>query len=73
MKQYSVTQKKNRANDTIRGTMKRKKMSQEEVAYRLGMERSCLARRLSGQTEWTLSEFILVCEVLEINIGDFVL
>lgn len=70
MKQYSVTQKKNRANDTIRGTMKRKKLSQEEVAYRIGIERSCLARRLSGQTEWTLGELILLCEVLEIQLGD---
>ena len=70
MKQYSVTQKKNRVNDTIRGTMKRKKLTQEEVAYRLGMERSCLARRLAGQTEWTLCELILVCEILEINLGD---
>lgn len=70
MKEYSVTQKKNRANDTIRGTMKRKKMSQEEVAYRIGIERSCLARRLSGQTEWTLGELILLCEVLEIQLGD---
>ena len=70
MKVCSVTQKKNRANDTIRGTMKRKKMSQEEVAYRIGIERSCLARRLSGQTEWTLGELILLCEVLEIQLGD---
>ena len=50
--------------------MKRKKMSQEEVAYRIGIERSCLARRLSGQTEWTLGELILLCEVLEIQLGD---
>lgn len=70
MKVCSVTQKKNRANDTIRGTMKRKKLSQEEVAYRIGIERSCLARRLSGQTEWTLGELILLCEVLEIQLGD---
>ena len=70
MKQYSVTQKKNRINDFIRGELKRRKLSQEELSYRLGLQQTGISKRLSGQTDWSLGELILLCEVLEIQLGD---
>lgn len=70
MKLYSVTQKKNRINDFLRGELKRRKVSQEELSFRLGLNQTGVSKRLSGQTEWTLGELILLCEVLEIKLGD---
>ena len=70
MKQYSVTQKKNRINDFIRGELKRRKLSQEELSFRLGLQQTGISKRLSGQTDWSLGELILLCEVLEIQLGD---
>ena len=70
MKQYSVTQKKNRINDFIRGELKRRKLSQEELSFRLGLTQTGISKRLAGNVDWTLGELILLCEVLEIQLGD---
>lgn len=71
MKFYNVDRKLNRFSDFVRGEMKRQKLSQEEVSYRLGLERSCLARRLAGKTEWSMREVIMLSEILEFSLGDW--
>ena len=70
MKFYSVDRKLNRFNDFVRGELKRKKISQEDIVYRIGIERSGVSRRLSGQIDWTIREVIILSEVLEVPIGE---
>lgn len=70
MKFYTIDRKLNNFNDFIRGELKRKKISQSDCAYRLGIPQSALSYRLSGHTEWTLREVFLMCEILEMDIGD---
>lgn len=67
MKFYSVDRKLNRFNDYIRGELKRRKLSQDEIAYRLGITQTGLSKRLSGKVVWSLTEVILLCEILEIK------
>lgn len=67
MKFYSVDRKLNRFNDYIRGELKRRNLSQDEIAYRLGIPQSGLSKRLSGKVVWSLTEVILLCEILEIK------
>lgn len=71
MKQYSVDVKVNRINDQLRGELKRRKITQADAAYRIGLEQQTLSNRLSGKTPWTLREIVMICEVLEIKLGDF--
>lgn len=71
MKFYSVDKKLNRFSDYIRGEMKRRRISQDNLAYQLGLERSCLTRRLAGKTEWTMREVIMLSEILEFSLGDW--
>ena len=70
MKFYTIDRKLNNFNDFVRGELKRKGISQSDCAYRLGIPQSALSYRLSGQTEWTLREVFLMCEILEMDIGD---
>ncbi len=70
MKFDTIDRKLNNFNDFVRGELKRKKISQSDCAYRLGIPQSALSYRLSGQTEWTLREVFLMCEILEMDIGD---
>ena len=65
MKFYSVDRKVNNFNDYVRGELKRKKISQSDCAYRLGIPQPALSKRISGQTEWTLRDIILLSEILE--------
>ena len=71
MKFYSVDRKLNKFSDYIRGEMKRQKMSQDEVAYRLGMAQGQFSRRLSGKIEWSMREVILLSEILNFSLGDW--
>ena len=54
-------------NDFIRGEMKRKKIKQEDVAYRLNLQQATISQKLNGKVEWTLREIIIVYEMLEIE------
>ena len=54
-------------NDFIRGEMKRKKIKQEDVAYRLNLQQASISQKLNGKVEWTLREIIIVYEMLGIE------
>ena len=41
-------------NDFIRGEMKRKKIKQEDVAYRLNLQQATISQKLNGKVEWKL-------------------
>ena len=71
MKFYSVDRKLNKFNDFIRGEMRRQKLNQKDVAYRLGIDQPCLARRLSGQVNWTMREAVMLSEILNFSLGDW--
>lgn len=51
-------------NDLIRCEMKRKKINQEDVAYRLNIPQTGVSKRLNGSIEWTMREIIIVYEML---------
>lgn len=46
--------------------------SRVEVARRLGMDRSTLARRLSGRTTWFVEELFRLGDVLGVNVVDLI-
>lgn len=54
-------------NDLIRGEMKRKKITQNEAGYYIGLSRSEFSLKLSGRCEWRLKEIIGLAELLEIG------
>lgn len=54
-------------NDFIRGELKRKKIKQEDVAFRLNLQQGSISQKLNGKVEWTLREIIIVYEMLGIE------
>jgi len=69
MKFESVNRKYNQLNDFIRGEMKRQKISQDMLAYRLNLPRASISKRLNGISEWTAREIIDVYEFLGIEMS----
>jgi transcriptional regulator with XRE-family HTH domain len=67
MKFNRERQEYNRILDFIRGTMRRKKISQADIAYRLGLPQGAISKRLSGEVDWTLFEVLNVFEILGIT------
>lgn len=70
MKFYSVDRKLNRFNDYVKRIMKEKKLNQNDVAYRLGISQAALSMRLNRQISWSLSETILLCEILDTSLEE---
>lgn len=56
-----------RITDFIRGEMKRRKISQKEVAEWLNIPQGGVSKRLNGEVEWSLREIISLSELLEIG------
>ena len=54
-------------NDFIRGEMKRKKISQTQLAQSLNLSQVAVSNRLKGETEWGLKEVISLFEVLGVE------
>ena len=54
-------------NDAIRCTMRRRKVSQEDLAYRLNTSQGLISQKLAGEVDWTLFEVLNVFEILEIE------
>ena len=52
-------------SDYVRGQLRREKKKQEELADFLGIPRPSLSCRLSGKSEWKLSEMADVCQFFE--------
>ena len=69
MKFETVNRKYNQLNDFIRGEMKRQKISQDDMAYRLNLPRASISKRLNGVSEWTAREIINVYEFLGIEMS----
>ena len=67
MKFNTVDRKYEKLNDFIRGEMRRKKIKQEDVAYRLNLQQASISQKLNGKVEWTLREIIIVYEMLGIE------
>lgn len=57
----------NKFNDTVRGTMKREKVSQTELAEYLGLTYSSISLRLNGYQDWKLLEVFKTMEYLELK------
>lgn len=69
MKFESANRKYNKMNDFIRGEMKRKKINQEAMAYRLNLSQQCVSYKLSGKVEWMAREIIIVFEMLGVDVN----
>ena len=67
MKQNSIDKKYVKFNDFLRGELKRRKVSQKQVATWLNLPRSSISKRLSGEVEWTMREIISLYELMEIE------
>ena len=67
MKLNSVETKYRKANDFIRGELRRKKISQSTVANWLNIPQPSVCARLRGDYEWTFREIISIYELLGIE------
>lgn len=67
MKTNKVSQEYTKLNYFIRGEMKRKKLSQDSLAYTLNLTQKSISNKLSGKTDWTMWEIMNVFEILNIN------
>ena len=67
MKQNTIETKYRKANDFIRGELRRKKINQKTVANWLNIPQQSVSARLRGDYEWTFREIISIYELLEIE------
>ena len=67
MKQYSVDKKYRQFNDFLRGELRRKHLSQEQVAEWLNLSRTGISKRLNGEVEWGLKEIMSLFDLMEIK------
>lgn len=67
MKANKTSKEYRKLNDFIRGAMRRKKVSQEELAYALNLTQPLISYRLSGKVDWTVWELLNVFEFLEVE------
>ena len=67
MKFNKLSQDYRKLNDYIRGEMKRQKISQGEMAYRLNLTQASVSYKLSGTSDWTVWELMNVFEILGIE------
>lgn len=51
----------------IRAKIKEKGMNQKEVAKLMGISSNSLSRKLLGTREFSLSEVVSLCEILELD------
>lgn len=67
MKRYIPTEEE-RIRHIIIKAMKKKKIFRVRLAEELGMGKSTLSQRFSGEREFKLSELIEICDILEIEL-----
>lgn len=67
MKFNPTSRQYKRINDLIRCTMRRQKVSQNDLGYQLGLQQTAISKRLSGEVDWTLFEVLNVFEILGIK------
>ena len=56
----------------IRAEMARQRLSQKELARRLGWSRAALSRRLTGGTSWSIDEADKIAELLGVRLRELV-
>ena len=54
----------------LRGRVKEKGMTENELARAINLSPSSLSCRLSGKVDWTLPEMRAVCDVLDIELSE---
>jgi transcriptional regulator with XRE-family HTH domain len=59
-----------RFNDSIRGEMKRRKVTQAMLAKYLGINQPALSLRMNGENEWSLRDAFKAAEFLEVDIKE---
>ena len=59
-----------RVNEIITGTMRYKKIRQEDVASALDISRSSVGNKTRGDNQWTLKELYIVFDLLKISDED---
>lgn len=52
----------NHFNDFIRGELRRQKKRQKDLAEYLGISTATLSQKLNNEVEWSLKQFLKVCE-----------
>ncbi len=52
----------NHFNDFIRGELRRQKKRQKDLAEYLGISTATLSQKLNSEVEWSLKQFLKVCE-----------
>ena len=62
-----MKRKIDKANDLIRGELKRQKISQDKAAYYVGLSRGQFSVRLNGRQEWKIGELMQLAELLKIG------
>ena len=55
-----------RFNDWLRGELKRRKITQSDLAKFLNLSRVSLVKRLAGETEWSFREVLTILDYLGI-------
>jgi len=56
----------------VRAELARRRITQTEVAQRLGVTRQNVAQRLNGTVDFRVGELISIANMLDITIGDLV-
>jgi transcriptional regulator with XRE-family HTH domain len=56
----------------VRAELARRRITQTDVAERLGVSRQNVAQRLNGSVDFRVGELISIANMLEITIGDLV-
>jgi transcriptional regulator with XRE-family HTH domain len=57
----------------VRAEMARKKVSQQEVARRLGVAQQTISRRITGEIPFDVAELAKIAEILGVPLSHFVL
>ena len=52
----------NHFNDFIRGELRRQKKRHKDLAEYLGISTATLSQKLNNEVEWSLKQFLKVCE-----------
>ena len=57
--------------DKLKGLMKEKRVTQSELAEKLGIKTCTMNQKLNGKRDLSLDEAEIIAEVLDIDVGDF--
>lgn len=57
-------------NDRVRGTLRRRHISQGELAAYLNISQQALSNRLNGRFDWPLRDVLKVCVFLDMSLGE---